>query len=418
MTKPAYVGSNASHVRAHNLQAILLGLLHGESVSRTHLAEQSGLSSTTITNLTGELLDQGIIIEEAPEPAPSGGARRPVGRPRRMLRLVPGARCVVGVHVGIGLFRVAVADLQAAIQANQITTFDLKLPASAVLDRICDSVEMTIDAAGVDRERLLGVGVGASGLVDSALGTNRLAPRLGWRDVPVRQYMEPRLGLPVCVDNNVRAMALGEAMFGAGQDVDVLAFIYGRVGVGAGLVVNGQVFRGSGAGAGEIGHTIVLPPPPNGEVADNPGETLETLVSEIGLVTEARALAVRHPYSLLGRALAQIGESSPVEAIFAAARQGDQGARALVEKRAYYLGIALANLVNVLNPELILLGGVFAQGHDLFLPVAELTMRQKSFGGLGETVRLQTSSFGWRAGVVGAAAVALTQFYYRQASPA
>jgi glucokinase-like ROK family protein len=413
MSNPTFSGSNASLVKNHNLRAILLTFLHTGQVSRAHLAKSTALSSTTITNIVGELLDQGIVAEEGAE---SYKGRRSVGRPRTSLRLIPNARFAVGIHIGIGTLRAAVTNLNAEVIENAITAYDIQLPANGVLELIAGLVEDTVARSGVDRKRLIGLGVGASGLVNYQTGTNVLAPTLGWHNVPVRDWLEARLKMAVCVDNNVRAMALGEALFGAGRGVNSLAFVYGRVGVGAGFVVNGQLFRGSGAGAGEIGHTVMIPD--GGELCHcGKHGCLETLVSEPVLVNEAERIAREHPDSIIAAKLAQTGEAKPIERVFDAARSGDTRTRTLIEERARYLGIALANLVNVLNPELILLGGMFAEGQELFAPVTEATMRQTAFAGLGERVRLQTTNFGWRAGVIGAAALALTTFFYEQSEP-
>jgi glucokinase-like ROK family protein len=330
-----------------------------------------------------------------------------------MLRLIPDARFAVGVHIGVGMYRVAVTNLFAEIVASQVVEFDLKTPPEDVIANIIRKVEQTIIETGEDRQRVIGVGVGASGLVDYVSGVNVFAPRLGWRAVPIQSLLEAQLNFPVCVDNNVRSMALGEAFFGSGRGVGSLAFVYGRIGVGAGFVVDGQLFRGSGAGAGEIGHTIMLPQ--NGELCScgNIG-CLETLVAEPVLVKQAQQLSQNEPEGLLSRYLDNEENSNPMEQIFKAARQGDQVARGLIEDRAGYLGIALANLVNMLNPEVILLGGMFAQGHDLIIPVAKAKMKEAAFAGLGDNVQIAATDFGWRAGVVGAAALALTAFFYQQ----
>jgi glucokinase-like ROK family protein len=406
----SFLGRNLNLVKAHNVQAVLLSLLHNEKISRVELARSTSLSSTTITNLTAELLEEGLIAEED---SSGDEMQRQVGRPRTMLKLVPDARYAVGVHIGIGLFRVAITNLHAEILHSNMATFALDTPAAQVLEAIAVSVEQAITESGVDRRRVIGVGIGASGLVDYHTGINVLAPRLGWHNVPICEVLKERLALPVCVDNNVRSMALGEAYFGSGQGTGVLAFVYGRVGVGAGFVVDGQVFRGGGAGAGEIGHTVMLPEGGERCTCGNDG-CLETLVSESVLIRQAEEWAAQHPDSLLATLLRQEDGRNPIERIFDAARQGDAWTRQLLEERACYLGIALANLVNVLNPERIILGGLFAQGAELFLPAAEQKMRETAFAGLGEKVRLETTSFGWRAGVIGAASLALMTFFYQQ----
>ncbi len=405
-------GSNLNRVKAHNLQAILMSLLYENQLSRAGLAKLTSLSSATVTNLANELIEQGIITEIEP-PVTEPENKRGVGRPRRMLRLVPDARYAIGVHIGIGLYRVAITNLHTNFIDNRIVEFERKAPASEVLDNIAATIEELLQATEINRWNILAIGVGASGLVNHDLGLNVLAPRLGWQNVNIRAILEEKTGIRVTVDNNVRAMAIAEAFFGAGRGVNVLAFVYGRIGVGAGFVVNGQVFRGSGAGAGEIGHTIMVP---EGGLPCRCGQTgcLETLVTEPVIVRKATQLANEHPNSALAQYLADMGGAKPIERIFAAARDGDQISSQMIAEQGHYLGIAFANLVNILNPEMILLGGVFAQGDDLIRPIACQVMRQTAFSGLGDDVIVEPSSFGWRAGVIGASALALMDFFYQR----
>lgn len=402
-------GSNIVRVKSHNMRAILLALLHHQHVSRVDLARLTGLSTTTITNLIAELLEQGIVVEAGPELL----ERRPgAGRPRLALRLVPEARYAVGIHVGVGKIRVAITDLRANVLGHYAFDHPLEESATAVLTEAAALVKRALAESAIPPQDVIGVGVGASGLVDPESGINLMAPNLGWRNVPIQSWLAEALELPVCVENNVRAMALGEALFGPAQNVRVLAFVYARVGVGAGFVVDGRLFRGSGAGAGEIGHTMIIPD--NGELCrcGNTG-CLETLVSEPAIMRLAGRLAEQTPDGLLARHLGQTATPT-LEQVFAAARAGDQPTRRMLEERARYMGIALANLVNVLNPELILLGGVFAQGQDLLLPTVEATTRQRSFGNLGQQVQLQPTHFGQQAGMIGSAALALTTFFYQE----
>jgi predicted NBD/HSP70 family sugar kinase len=135
------------------------------------------------------------------------------------------------------------------------------------------------------------------------------------------------------------------------------------------------------------------------------------LVSEPVLLREAQLIADELPESILAANLAN-NDLKSIDAIFNAAEAGDQAALEMIENQMHYLGIALANLVNVLNPELIILGGMFAQGGELILPKVEATMRKLAFAGLGENVDLQPTAFGWRAGVIGAASLALKEFFY------
>jgi glucokinase-like ROK family protein len=411
-----FLGSNIINVKAHNTQAILLSLLnaaheHGEEpISRIQLAHQTNLSSTTITNLVAELIDQGIVIEEKNL---REDEQRPVGRPRTGLCLVRQARYVIGVHIGVGLYRVALMNLLAEMVCSKIVNFSITEPANQVLLQISQDIHKLLTGCNVDRQLILGIGVGASGLVNYQEGINILAPNLNWHNVPIREFLEAQLDLPVVVENNVRVMALAEAYFGCGRNARSLAFVYGRTGVGAGFVVDHELFRGSSTGAGEIGHMILLPEVGEPCRCGNRG-CLETMVSESVIIRRARNIMTSQPNGVLAQLIAQNQEQSVIETIFQAGRQGDLLVLELIEEVGHYLGIALANLVNIFSPELIILGGLFAQGQDLILPVTKGTLNRLAFAGLGQKVKIVTTSFGWRAGVTGAAALALLTFFYKQ----
>ncbi len=298
MPKNNYLGSNINLVKAHNTQMILLSLLHEQNIARVQLARKTNLSNSTISNLINQLIHQGIVFEiDQEESIPA--SIRPVGRPRTTIQLAPNARVVVGLHIGVGLFRICITNLVGEILFNQIEYFEIDEPAHQVLDHMISMIEVMIVSSGFETGRIIGVGVGASGLVDFKAGINILAPNLNWRNIPIRDYLSERLHLPVVVDNNVRAMAIGEKYFGAGQNVDSLVFVYGRIGVGAGLIYKGDVFRGNMTGAGEIGHTIMLLEGGEPCRCGNSG-CLETLVSEPAIIREAEKIARAHPDGISG----------------------------------------------------------------------------------------------------------------------
>jgi len=320
--------------------------------------------------------------------------------------------------------RVALCDLGAEILDSTVLDVDRTEDASANLLRAADAAMALAEkhglhyesqagpGFGVERDhhesaaldqrgdpRLIGMGVGASGLVDVNAGVNLIAPNLQWYDVPIPQLLSEHCGLPVAVDNNVRCMALSESMYGAGQDLRALAFVYARIGVGAGLVVDGHVYHGAGYGAGEIGHWVVSGP--YGDDASVP-VTLEDLISEREIVKRAEVI---DPVPLLGA-------SRPIQAIFQAARKGHQPYRQVLDEVAYFTGVALANLVDVLNPELILLGGLLEEGYDLLYESIVDTMSQFAFAGLGKQVEILPATFGEHSGEIGAAVLAFDEFFY------
>jgi glucokinase-like ROK family protein len=404
------LGNNIISVKEHNLQVILLSLLYEENLSRIELAQRTNLSNTTITNLIAQLLEEGLVSESNCDDL-DPGVNRPVGRPRTAICLEPSARFVVGVHVGVGTFRVALANLRDELLLTVDESFNIQDDAFGVIDQIIRCIKTVIAESQVNTDLILGVGMGLSGLVNFQSGVNVMAPNLNWRNVHVKEIVSEKLGLPVVVDNNVRCMALGETYFGVGRGLDSLVFVYGRIGVGAGFISKGQVFRGSAMGAGEIGHTTMLL---SGGEPCRCGKSgcLETLVSETAIAREAQALNQNYPDGILAQRMQSQPDQHEMDLVFEAARLGDKRVREMLADRAFYLGVALANMVNLYNPELILLGGIFAQDEEYFIDPVIRTVREMTFGNLGKQVRIEATSFGWKAGLVGAAALALTQFFY------
>jgi len=187
------MGSNVNTMKSQNIQSILWALLRNEHVSRVRLARHTGLSTTTITNLVTGLLQQGIVIEEGVQ-IPED--RRGAGRPQTLLRLVPEARVAVGIHIGVGSVRIALVDLRAKV----LDTLDLAHPVDRspkeVFAETADLVKTSIQRTGIAVNHIVGIGVGASGLVNPDMGVNVMAPNLGWRDVPISEWLTDRLQLP------------------------------------------------------------------------------------------------------------------------------------------------------------------------------------------------------------------------------
>lgn len=386
---------------------MLLSLLNNNRISRVELARQTSLSTTTITNLVGELMEEGIVIEKGIEEVKG---RRRVGRPRQVLNLVPGARYVIGVQIETGILRIVATNLFAEVIATNLSSFKIGASADEVLAQVVEIVDNLISSVSLKRSHILGVGVGTPGKVNFQHGLIVIAEGLGWEKVPVQTMLEERLSLPVVADNHIRAMAIGEAFFGVGRYANSLIFVYGGLEVGAGIIVGRQVFRGSNGGAGEIGHIVLIQ---EGELCRcGKRGCLETLVSETAIVQAAIKLAEVNPSGLLAENLKSENLLRPIEKVFNAAREGDIQALELIRQCAHYLGNVLSTLVKIINPELILLGGILGQGHDLILPAAEAMIQEMTLGSLGETVKIYPTGFGWRAGVIGAASLALMNLFY------
>ena len=392
-----YSSIGTANIKLYNLSTILCALLSEKHASRAWLASHLGLSTATVTNLISELLEQGIVVEDG---TLSNRNKNNVGRPQTLIRLVPQSRFALAIYIEVGSIKVALTDIYGKSFDNDVVEHPLNLSAEQVLEQVSHVAKTLIQRSGIGHEQIVGIGIGASGLVDSTSGENIVAHNLGWSNLHLREYFSNTLNLPVMVDNNVRAMALGESMFGVGLTVEILAFIYGRIGVGAGFVIGNQLYRGMSSGAGEIGHTTVVME--GGELCScgNTG-CLQTIVSETKLIQAANAIA----------------DFNSIPEIYDAARAGNHSIKLLMERHATYLGIAIANLINILNPNMIVLGGMFADAYDLWLPPIEKIVHQRTFADLGRVVALKPTAFGDNAGIVGAASLALDAFFYRQLNP-
>ncbi len=387
-------------IQAHNLRVLLHALLRHQPVSRVRLARLTGLSTTTVTNLVAELRANSIAEESGVdrEAITAGAGRTPLA-----LRLAPQSRCALGIHIGMRRVRLALVDLQANILCHRLLDHVPGESGMAALQRIAEAAaQMLKESCGYwTASTLVGVGIGVSGLVENDAGIHVLASNLGWRNVPLRQVIGEHLGLPTVVDNNVRCMALAESLYGIGRNARALAFVYARVGIGAGLVANGEIYRG----AGEIGHWVMTPDEGALCRCGNRG-CLETLISETTLLEKAAQV----DFALV------TGRANPLQAIFDAAREGHVGLLDLLEDRARYVGYALANLVNALNPQLIMVGGWLQEAFDLVEPVMGQGMRRHTFGGLGDNVDLLPSSFGVHGGAIGAGVLAMESFFFTSQS--
>ena len=220
---------------------------------------------------------------------------------------------------------------------------------------------------------------------------------LDWRDVPVADTLEPLLGLPVVVDHNVRSMALAECRFGVTRGVGSVAFVYLRTGLGAGLVVQGQPFSGGFHGAIELGHLQVVD---NGADCVCGGQgCIETVIAEKALRETAESLGL------------SVDGDNPLTAIWNAAAT-DEKARAALDNIVSTLAHGLAAIVNLLNPEVILLGGALAAVPPAFFERVTSTTNRGVFPLLRPSVRIEPSSLGMDAGVLGGATAALDRFFY------
>lgn len=325
-----YRTATVGHTRDLNRAAIFRLIVGSKPIARTTIAKQLGLSPATVTAVTRELIDQGLI--RVAESAPSGG------RPALLLELVGGAATAFGVKLAPDHVVAVRVDLESEVLDRFEAPFDPT--ATGALKNLAATLRGWIDSLG-DGPPLLGIGLGVSGVFDARIGTLD-SPILGWHDLPIERDLERELGLPVVVDNDVNTLAIAERLYGRGQDVDNFVTVTIGRGVGLGIVANGDIYRGFRGGAGEFGHVCVEE---DGQLCTcGKRGCLETIVGDPALVAAARARNV-------------IGPRQGIAKLRDLAAASDLQARQIYQHAGETLGRAVADLVNILSPELVLVSG-------------------------------------------------------------
>ena len=384
---------SAHRTRAVNRARVLWHLSAG-ATTRRELAERAQLSASAITSVVSELAGEGIVAE-----GDRTGERR-VGRPTTRVSLVPHSRAVVGVHVGHRAVRGVLCDLAGDVMATR----DIGLaagegPESAIAACIEATRGLMADAGGVP---VLGAGIGAPGRADAEHRRTVVALKRGWRDVGFADAVESALGIPAIVDRGVNAMALAEYRFGRERGTDGLVFVYADAGLAAGLIVDGEQYKGSGHGVSGFGH---LPVPGAAEPCACGGRGwLETVASRPRLDRGAdRWIAENFPSAGVGAGLQGLCEL---------VRSGRSDGGPVLARLMDALSVALVSVVNLLDPSVIIVGGYLEEEADVLLPRLVDAVRGRVLPLLSESLRIQTSTFGVECGPVGAAALALDAFFY------
>jgi glucokinase-like ROK family protein len=385
-------------VRKFNTAVVLDILRRQAPVSRAEVAACTGLNRSTISSIVNGLLEDGLVQETTLQ-------SDRVGRPGMLLELNPGGGFAVGVELGVDFISVIGTDFVAHALWHQRVVSDPADGQLQILERAVALTQAALDDGTARGLRPLGIGVGVPGLVDLREGMLRLAPNLGWKNTPLRLMWTQRFNLPVFVENDGNAAALGEYYFGVARGINNFIYLNASIGLGAGVLIGGKLFRGSRGYAAEIGHMTL---DPNGELCGcGKRGCLETMVGPRTVVRRVRqalaagAASTRLPVSGVGL------NAITYDQVTEAARQGDATSLAALQEVGKYLGIGIANLTNIFNPQMVVLGGALNSASDILLPIVERVVSASAMGIIGEDVKIIPSAHGTEACVMGAVALVL-----------
>ena len=374
----------SSDIRARNSSLMLKLIWERRQISRAEIARQMGLSRSTVSAIVNTLMETGLL--RTCGAGESLGGRRPI-----LLGFDDDAFLLVGAEIGATHIGVALTNLRAEIQAWRHTRHPVRDDPEGTLHLLGEFVRECVAEVGADMKQLVGVGVGVPSPIDPGAAAS-LSPLIhpSWRGVNAEEALGEALpGLPLFIENDANLGALAERWWGEGRDGRDLAYIKVATGIGAGYIVDGRIHRGVGGFAGEIGHTTIT--------TRSRSDSLYDLIGTEALVARAERLLKEHPSSLL------TGREVTLEAIIEATRAGDLLGRQLIDEVGTYLGIAIANMLNLLNPATIVLGGSIASLDEILLHPVRRAIRDRTLWATIAQSRLVTSRLGERAIAVGAA---------------
>ena len=392
---------NNKFLKAYNEAGILDLIRIGKALSRADLSKATGLSPTATGLIVSTLIEKGYIHEIGT--GESKGGRRPV-----LLELQRDSYYSIGLDVDIDSISYILIDITGRIVSEGTAFLDSPMP-DTVVSAAEACIKEIMRSRSIGQDKLLGIGISVPGMVDAKTHNVLLAPNLGWQDVHPGIMLKAQLNLPVYVENEAMASAISEKWIGACQEADNFVCVNIKSGIGAGIFTGGRLYRGTGGSAGEVGHIVVDENGPKCGCG-NYG-CLETIASTGRIVEWARRLVRQGVVSSLNRI--DDVESIDLNHIIEAARAGDKATLGLLNEAARYLGIALSNLVNTLNPSKIVLGKDFVKYGDLVMDTIRSVIDAKALRRPASDVEITVSEIGERASTLGAAIIPLKLLFGR-----
>jgi len=374
-------------MKSVNKSTILNKIRTEGPISRAQIAKDTKLTPPTVSSNVRELIEQDIVKES--DLGESQGGRKPT-----MLLINHQAFYVIGVDAGSERIDFILADLEGKV-VNQISR-KVALPASneGFVETLKDGIKTIIDGAPIEQEKIVGIGIAMHGVVDVDTGISQFAPNIGLTNIPIKAELEKAFALEVKVENDARAMALGEAWFGNHGDVGSMLVVNIGRGVGAGVIIDGKLYHGAQDLAGEVGHmTIDI----NGQMCTcgNKG-CLQTFITGPAIAKRAEHI---------------VDQGMTGEAVFEQARSGNKQLVHLFEEVGEMIGIGLTNLIHIINPEKVVLGGGVTKAESLLLPRISQTIKERALTPQAKQTDVVIGDLGDRSTIIGAATLILEDIF-------
>jgi glucokinase-like ROK family protein len=385
-------------VRELNL-SLVLRYIHNEApVSRAQIAQATGLNKSTVSSLADDLLNRGLIHE-------TGNNSVGTGRPARQLEIDPNAGGIVGIELGVDFVAVALTDFSGKILWRRTAQADPADGQDTIILQTLKLVDHAIEQAQAQDLRLLGLGLSTPGTVDLNEGVLIFAPNLHWRNVHLRKTFSDHTGLTVFIENDANAAAIAEHLFGAARKNLDFIFVFAGVGIGGGLFLNGNLYRGKNGFAGEIGHSPIMAEPFLNPCHCGNRGCWETYANQFSIIQRIQARLQVKRDSIIPEIMKQKNLPLSILIIKLAAEKGDSEALDALAETGTAMGQGFASLINIFNPEKIILGGPLSIVGNYLLPTISTTARKHSLPEINHNVEIMLSSFEDDASLMGAISI-------------
>lgn len=384
-------------------RTLILNIIRRDGpISRAEIAKQAKLTPPTVTNIVHELLESQLVKER--EMGVSTGGRKPI-----LLTINAESFYVIGVDVGIRQLRVVIADLNATITNKIEEPIPDGIGKKEFVKLLIDQVGGIIQHANLTKEKIIGIGIGMHGVVDATEGVALYAPNFDLKNVPIKATLEREFQLPVKVENDAKALALGENWFGYGVNVQNMVCLNIGNGIGAGIIIDDKLFNGKNGIAGEIGHTAIDLNGPKCSCGNH--GCLQALAAGDAI----RERALKEINSGRKSSIAELvnGDMDRVDGkvVHQAAIHGDELAIEVLKQSGRYLGIGIANLINLLNPELVVISGGVSKAGKFILDPIKTVVWERVLNQAAKQTDIVQSKLGDQGTVIGALTLVLAELF-------
>jgi IclR helix-turn-helix domain./ROK family. len=384
-------------VKQLNKSIVLNVIRKKHNISRAEISNITGLNKSTVSSLVDELITEGFVVEKGP--GISKGGRKPI-----LLNINNNVGHIIGIDLGVNYILIILTDLSANIIWQRRIKLKANETEKEIIDKLITLIQEAISASTKTLKGILGIGIGVPGIVDFKNGIVLMAPNLRWEDIKLKAIIEERFGITTYIDNEANAGAIGEKWFGAGSKVTNLVYVSAGIGIGTGIIINDELYRGSNGFAGEMGHMTV-----NFNDHDcrcgNIG-CWENYASEKALFSYLKDIASENK-AVQYKDIEDLSVFDVMENV----RKNDQIAVRALREVSKNLGIGVVNVVNTFNPDLVIIGNTLSLGGDIVLEEVKNIVNERSFISSYYDIKIRLSKLGMYSCAIGAVSLVISKLF-------